>query len=169
MSIKGNMVAGPPMIPDFSQTDESKADYIKNKPDMQEYLKKTGGNMTGALSMVTPTEEDHGATKGYVDKAVKEVRDVANEAEKEKLKFLYTVVNAAEFTFDFPDADYPYRAAVTLPGVTASMIPEVTFSVADLAENEFAPVAECYNGGVYIYAADKPTATVVIPTIICWR
>lgn len=65
--------------------------------------------------------------------------------------------------------DYPFRASVALSGVISTMIPQVVFSVAALAENSFAPVAECYNGGVYIYAADKPEKSVTIPTIICWK
>ena len=65
--------------------------------------------------------------------------------------------------------NYPFRASVALSGVISTMIPQVVFSVAALAENSFAPVAECYNGGVYIYASDKPEKAVTIPTIICWK
>lgn len=65
--------------------------------------------------------------------------------------------------------DYPFRASVALSGVISTMIPQVVFSVEALAENGFAPVAECYNGGVYIYASDKPEKAVTIPTIICWK
>lgn len=65
--------------------------------------------------------------------------------------------------------DYPFQASVPLSGVISTMIPQVVFSVAALAENSFAPVAECYNGGVYIYASDKPEKAVTIPTIICWK
>ena len=64
---------------------------------------------------------------------------------------------------------YPFRASVALSGVISTMIPQVVFSVAALAGNSFAPVAECYNGGVYIYASDKPTGSITIPTIICWK
>ena len=49
------------------------------------------------------------------------------------------------------------------------MIPEVIFSMADAISGNFAPVAESYNGGVYLYAADKPEGNIVIPTIICWK
>lgn len=65
--------------------------------------------------------------------------------------------------------DYPFRASVALSGVISTMIPQVVFSVVALAENSFAPVAECYNGGVYIYASSKPEKAVTIPTIICWK
>lgn len=86
-----------------------------------------------------------------------------------KLKFENTTVSASAFVSDTTYEDYPYRAAVALSGVTSSMTPEVVFPVSALADNEFAPVAECYNGGVYIYAGDVPESDITIPTIICWR
>lgn len=89
--------------------------------------------------------------------------------EMAKLKFENTSVPTSSFATDTTYTDYPYRAAVALTGVTSTMTPEVVFPVSALAENDLAPVAECYNGGVYIYAADKPGAAITIPTIICWR
>lgn len=130
----------------------------------------TGGTMTGALSLVTPTAAAHGTTKSYVDTAAANATANAKAySEQKKLKFNNATLLPSSFASDTTYADYPYRAAITLSGVTSAMIPEVTFSVADLAGTEFAPVAECYNGGVYIYAAEQPPATVIIPTIICWR
>lgn len=65
---------------------------------------------------------------------------------------------------------FPYFGAVPLTGATASMTPEVVFSVADAMSGIFAPVAETYDGGVYIYASELPSATTItIPTIILWR
>ena len=69
----------------------------------------------------------------------------------------------------YEEQGYVFRAAVSVDGVINSMIPEVIFGMADAVSGNFSPVAESYNGGVYIYAADKPEATVTIPTIICWR
>ena len=86
-----------------------------------------------------------------------------------KLCFADTAVPAAKWASDSTYGDYPYRAAVALSGVTAAMVPEVVFGLAAMADNSFAPVAECYNGGVYIYAADAPGAAITIPTIVCWR
>ena len=37
----------------------------------------------------------------------------------------------------------------------------------DATSGNFAPVCETYNGGVYIYAKEKPTTTITIPTIEC--
>lgn len=89
--------------------------------------------------------------------------------ELKKLLFTGVSVAASAFVSDSTYEDYGYRASVALSGVTSSMIPEVVFSPADVSGGNFAPVAETYNGGIYLYAADVPESQITIPTIICWR
>lgn len=89
--------------------------------------------------------------------------------ELKKLLFTGVSVPTSAFVSDSTYEDYGYRAAVALSGVTSSMIPEVVFSLADTSGGNFAPVAETYNGGIYLYAADVPESQINIPTIICWR
>lgn len=89
--------------------------------------------------------------------------------ELKKLLFTNVSVSASAFVSDSTYEDYGYRASVALSGVTSSMIPEVVFSLADVSGGNFAPVAETYNGGIYLYAADVPESQITIPTIICWR
>lgn len=86
-------------------------------------------------------------------------------AEEKRLQFTDVVVSS--FEENATHEDFPWRAAVALEGVTADMIPEVIFGVEDVINGNFAPVAECYDGGVYIYASEEATAT--IPVIILWR
>lgn len=95
--------------------------------------------------------------------------EAGTAVELKKLAFANTVVAVSAWAEDSTYEDYPYRAAVALSGVTAAMIPDVVFGLAAMADNSFAPVAECYNGGVYIYAADVSESAITIPTIICWR
>lgn len=95
--------------------------------------------------------------------------EAGTAVELKKLQFINTSVAVSAFTSDSTYADFPYRAAVALSGVTASMIPEVIFGLVDAASGNYAPGAESYNGGVYIYAADKPSAAITIPTILCWK
>ena len=90
-------------------------------------------------------------------------------ADAVKLTFTNTVVEAASFTADETYGDFPYRAAVPLTGAAEAMTPEVVFGAADAMSGTFAPVAESYAGGVYIYAAELPPAAVTIPTILLWR
>ena len=85
------------------------------------------------------------------------------------LRFSDITVPASAFAADSTYPDYPYRAAVALTGVLERMIPEVVFSVSTLADTGFAPVAQCYDGGVYIWAAGIPSGDVAIHTILCWK
>lgn len=126
------------------------------------------------------------ATQNQIDNTLEKAKDdskktldaIANELAKleagadvelKKLSFANTTVPVSAFVADSTYQDYPFRAAVALENVLSSMIPSVVYSVSALTDNNFAPVAECYNGGVYIYADSKPTAPVAIDTIICWK
>ena len=86
-----------------------------------------------------------------------------------KLTFTDTTVAAAAFAPDTTYADFPFRASVSLAEVTGTMVPEVIFGATDAMSGTFAPVSETYNGGVYIYASEVPSAAITIPTILCWR
>lgn len=79
------------------------------------------------------------------------------------------VYTASPWETDATYADFPYRATVPLTGVTAAMMPQVIFDVAEATSGDYAPVEETYTGGVYIWAASVPGAAITIPTIICWR
>ena len=64
---------------------------------------------------------------------------------------------------------YGFRASVPLSGVTASHIPDVTFAMADAVSGNLAPLADTYDGGLYIYAKEQPTATVNIASVVCTK
>lgn len=127
------------------------------------------GLVTDGLSIDTTTI--NAQYTALLDSLAQELANLeaGTAVELKKLAFANTAVAVSTWADDSTYEDYPYRAAVALSGVTAAMIPEVVFGVAAMSENSFAPVAECYNGGVYIYAADVPESTITIPTIICWR
>ena len=127
------------------------------------------GLVTDGLSIDTTTI--NAQYTALLDNLAQELANLeaGTAVELKKLAFANTVAAVSAWAEDSTYEDYPYRAAVALSGVTAAMIPEVVFGLAAMSENSFAPVAECYNGGVYIYAADVPESTITIPTIICWR
>ena len=64
-------------------------------------------------------------------------------------------------------AEYPFRAAVTLSGVTENFVPDIVLSPEDALSNVFAPIADSYSGGVYLYANEAPAGTVTVPTVKC--
>jgi hypothetical protein len=89
--------------------------------------------------------------------------------ELKKLQFNNVSVEVADFVADATYEDFPFRASVPLEGVIESMIPEVVFGLLDATSGLFAPVAETYNGGLYLYASEQPEADTTIPVIICWK
>lgn len=76
-----------------------------------------------------------------------------------------TSVPVSAWTADTTYDDFPFRAAIAITGCTADYKPDVTFSLADSTNGNFAPIAETYAGGVYIYAAETPETAVTVPTI----
>lgn len=60
---------------------------------------------------------------------------------------------------------YGYRASIALTGVTASMMPQVTFTDLQVADYDLAPVCQSYAGGVYIYSAEAISEAITIPSI----
>ena len=106
---------------------------------------------------------------GYIqDQAAQNAADLLAQT-LSPLRFSDITVPASAFAADSTYPDYPYRAAVALTGVLERMIPEVVFSVSTLADTGFAPVAQCYDGGVYIWADGIPSGDVAIHTILCWK
>lgn len=100
-----------------------------------------------------------------------ELADLQAGVAVELRKLVFTGVNvaAASFVADATYADFPYRAPVALTGVISGMIPEVILGPADATSGLFAPVAESYNGGIYLFTNSVPSGALTIPTIILWR
>ena len=127
------------------------------------------GLVTENVSIDTSTMQNQ--FKAFLESIQKELMDLeaGTGVELKKLQFNNVSVAPSAFVSDATDEDYPFRAAVALNGVISSMIPEVFFSLSDAKSGNFASVSETYNGGVFLYAADKPEGNTVIPTIICWK
>ena len=141
---------------DWLETDETKDGYIKNKP----FIPKTAEDV-GAMPE-NATAKDIGALPETTTPA-----DIGAEAAR--LQFVNVSVSAAAFIEDTTYENFPYRAAVALTGVTAAMVPEVVFGVGEATSGIFAPIAEAYDGGIYLFAAEIQEADITIPTIICWK
>lgn len=132
------------------------------------------GSGTGTVQSVNNVSPDNNGNVALsaIDIPTSNSSDVQTELtgkQDARLTFSNVSVLASAFVADATYSDYGYRAAVAITGVTSSMFPEVVLAPSDAASGNFAPVAQSYNGGVYIYAQSVPSATLSIPTIILWR
>lgn len=158
------------LIPKIESSVDEDSLLPKIANELNKKLSLSGGTMKGPINMNSlsisglnePTSDTQPATKKYAD-------TIEAAAEKKKLTFFNKSVSASSFRSDSTYTDYPYRAAIYLSGVTSGMIPEVIFAPADAMSGNFASVAAAYNGGIYIYAAEQPSASITIPTILCWK
>jgi len=117
----------------------------------------------------------YGGEQGLTDAQKAQARSNIS-AETSRLQFINTVVDNAAFVADATYADFPFRAAVPLGSqvaddwdVRATMVPYVVFGAVDAISGIFAPVADPYNGGVYLYASEVPAVDITVPTMIFWR
>lgn len=81
--------------------------------------------------------------------------------------FPQQTVAVAAWAEDTTQTDYGFRAAVPLEGITEYYTPDVRFSVDDATSGILSPVATSYDGGIYIYASEKPAAEVHIESVVC--
>ena len=60
---------------------------------------------------------------------------------------------------------FNYKATITKEGVNGIDTAIIAFSMADAMSGNYAPYCETFDGGVYIWAKEKPTTTLQIPRI----
>ena len=149
---------------DWAETDMLSDAYIQNKPSVFQPSAHAAVHAAGGTDPITPLSIG-AAASGHTH------TPASIGAESQRLQFVNVVVAAVDFVEEETPthADYPYRTAVALTGVLETMTPEVVFGVADATSGSFAPVVESYDGGIYVYASEAPTASVTIPTIILWK
>lgn len=126
-------------------------DFFKYDPDKIDFSKTTF-NVKQALN----NNWEH------IQALIEELRTVFNAA----LIVQNSVsVATSAWVSDTTYTDYPFKASIPIEGCTANHIPEITFALADATSGNFAPIAETYDGGVYIYATEVPPEAMTIPTI----
>ena len=132
-------------------------------PDESGNVSLTAENVGARPNTWTPSASEVGAipnTSGSVTRS-----NLASDAKV--LSFTSKNVATSAWVSDTTYTDFPYRAAVACQGVTVKHYVEVTFAPADALSGSFAPVAESYDGGVYLYASEIPEAALTIPIIVC--
>lgn len=116
------------------------------------------------------TPDDSGFYIDSEDNGVQKRHRINPEGgEFNKLVFGEQIVQTSAWQSDGTYTSYPFRASVTLANVTEDYISNVIFDVPDATSGNLAPVSVTYDGGVYIYAVNQPTANVTIANIICQK
>ena len=114
-------------------------------------------------------------SKTYVDNKISALatslqdilEDVDTEIDNKVIAFRNVSVALSTWASDATYSDYPYRASITCAGVTADYIPDVIFGETDSESGNFAAMSETANNTVYIYAKQKPAASITLLTIEC--
>ena len=109
---------------------------------------------TSALDKNVPTKETNDALlelKGNTDSIILHNVSVTSD--------LWTAVSGM--------GDFGFVASIPVSGCTANYVPNVVLDLASAISGNFAPVSESGTDVVKIYAKEKPTADITIPTIIC--
>ena len=98
----------------------------------------TADNQTFANAKVVSTHDDH-----YIS-----IVQVATSA----------------FTSDstYASLGYNVKGTIEMLDITENDVVNVTFDMAQAVSGNFAPISNTYNGGVYIYAKERPTSTITV-------
>lgn len=138
--IIGNTTATPMAIPDWNQTNPSKADYIKNKPDIQGLIDKVG------------------------DESVS--KQISDAIETIKPKITTITLSAASW---IGDAN-PWSQVASISGVTANSkvdLQPTAIQVVELQNNDIALMAENDSGTITVYAlGSKPETDYTMQALI---
>ena len=97
------------------------------------------------------------------------IEEVDGKASKTVITQGATTVQTSAWSADTTYDGYGYRASIAMSNVTSEYVPSVTFGIAEAESGNFAPVADTYSGGVYIYAKEQPTEAVNVLSISCVR
>lgn len=97
------------------------------------------------------------------------IEEVDGKASKTVITQGATTVQTSAWSADTTYDGYGYRASIAMSNVTSNYVPSVTFGIAEAESGNFAPVADTYSGGVYIYAKEQPTEAVNVLSISCVR
>ena len=85
-------------------------------------------------------------------------------ASKQDAVLKFTDVAASTWVEDGTYPDWPYRADITLTGVTADHYAEIVFEADQASSGDYAPVCETREGTVSLWGS--VTDSIIIPTIL---
>ena len=154
----------------FFKYDPDKIDFSKTTFNIKQALNNNWAHIQTLMEEIRTTvdkkvtaEEGKGLSANDFSNTLKAKLSNVNSAIiiKNNIK-----VAASAWTADTTYEGYPFKASISVTGCTANHAPDVSLSLEDVIAGNFAPSAETYAGGIYIYAKEKPTAEMTIPTIL---
>ena len=161
----GNLVAFDGTTGKQKDSGKKPGDFAAASHTHSGYVEKVSSPVSGnlvAFDGTTGKQKDSGKKPGDFAAA-----SHSHSGYAQALIFQNVSVAASAWSSDSTYAAYPYAATLTLTGVTASHVPEVTFGAAEAASGIYAPVALSGSGTVKIYAASKPAAAITLQAILC--
>ena len=163
--VSGNLVAFDGATGKQKDSGKKPGDFAAASHTHSGYVEKVSSPVSGnlvAFDGATGKQKDSGKKPGDFAAA-----SHSHSGYAQALIFQNVSVAASAWRSDSTYAAYPYAATLTLTGVTASHMPEVTFGAAEAASGIYAPVALSGSGTVKIYAASKPAAAITLQSILC--
>ena len=163
--VSGNLVAFDGATGKQKDSGKKPGDFAAASHTHSGYVGKVSSPVSGnlvAFDGTTGKQKDSGKKPGDFAAA-----SHSHSGYAQALIFQNVSVAASAWRSDSTYAAYPYAATLTLTGVTASHVPEVTFGAAEAASGIYAPVALSGSGTVKIYAASKPAAAITLQSILC--
>ena len=163
--VSGNLVAFDGTTGKQKDSGKKPGDFAAASHTHSGYVEKVSSPVSGnlvAFDGTTGKQKDSGKKPGDFAAA-----SHSHSGYAQALIFQNVSVAASAWRSDSTYAAYPYAATLTLTGVTASHVPEVTFGAAEAASGIYAPVAPSGSGTVKIYAASKPAAAITLQSILC--
>jgi hypothetical protein len=160
----GNLVAFDGTTGKQKDSGKKPGDFAAASHTHSGYVEKVSSPVSGnlvAFDGATGKQKDSGKKPGDFAAA-----SHSHSGYAQALIFQNVSVAASAWRSDSTYAAYPYAATLTLTGVTASHVPEVTFGATEAASGIYAPVALSGSGTVKIYAASKPAA-ITLQSILC--
>ena len=163
--VSGNLVAFDGATGKQKDSGKKPGDFAAASHTHSGYVEKVSSPVSGnlvAFDGATGKQKDSGKKPGDFAAA-----SHSHSGYAQALIFQNVSAAASAWRSDSTYAAYPYAATLTLTGVTASHVPEVTFGAAEAASGIYAPVALSGSGTVKIYAASKPAAAITLQSILC--
>ena len=163
--VSGNLVAFDGTTGKQKDSGKKPGDFAAASHTHSGYVEKVSSTVSGnlvAFDGTTGKQKDSGKKPGDFAAA-----SHSHSGYAQALIFQNVSVAASAWRSDSTYAAYPYAATLTLTGVTASHVPEVTFGATEAASGIYAPVALSGSGTVKIYAASKPAAAITLQSILC--